>query len=103
MIGQIGVANSSADPQAAVRNGLDLVERQTTYVEHPRRGFDIQFHQINKSGSAGDETHIRTLLRGLRLSGCRDGCSGVGWSRKFKVFHSEALLMDVCECVGLRR
>ena len=68
MVGEIRIADGRADLQAAVGRRFDLVERQTVDVEQPRRRFDVQLHQVEQRRAAGDEPHVRALLRGLRLA-----------------------------------
>jgi hypothetical protein len=53
--GEIGVAHQGADAQPSVRCRLDLVERKSVYVDQMRGRFDLQLHQVDQVGSAGDE------------------------------------------------
>ena len=53
--GEIGVAHQRADAQAAVGRRFDLVERQSVDVDQMRRRFDLELHQIEKIGAAGNE------------------------------------------------
>ena len=89
MVGEIGIANGGADLQPAVGRGFDLVERQAVDVEHPRRRFDVQLHQIDQRRPAGDEPHVRALLRGLRLRGGRDRRRGICGPNEFKGVHGD--------------
>ena len=53
--GQVGVAHQRADAQAALRRRLDLVERQAVDVDQVRGRLDLQLHQVEQVGAAGDE------------------------------------------------
>ena len=44
-----------ADPQAAARGLLDLLERQPRDVDQPRGPLDVHLHQVDQIGAAGDE------------------------------------------------
>ena len=50
MLREIGIADGSTDLQAAVRRRFDRVERQTVHVDHARRRFDVELHQIQREG-----------------------------------------------------
>ena len=72
MRGQVGVAHQRADAQAAVCRHLDLVQRQAIDVDEMRRRLDLEFHEIEKVGAAGDEL------------GAVDACCGRGgFGREF--------------------
>ena len=53
--GEIGVAHQRADAQPALRRRLDLVEREAVHVDQVRRRLDLQLHQVEQVGAAGDE------------------------------------------------
>ena len=53
--GEIGVAHQRADPQPAFRRRLDLVEAEIVHVDQVRRRLDLQLHQVEQVGAAGDE------------------------------------------------
>jgi hypothetical protein len=67
--GEVGVANQGADAQAAIGRRLDLVEREAVDVDEVGRRFDLQLHQVEQVGAAGDELGVRVA---------RDRCGGVG-------------------------
>ena len=89
MVGEIRIANRGADLQPAVRRRFDLVERQTVDVEEPRGRFDVQLHQIDQRRPAGEEAHVRALLRGLRLRGRRDRRRGICRPSEFESLHGD--------------
>ncbi len=64
--GEGAVRDPRADAQAALRGLFDTGERQQADVDEMRRRLDLQLHEIDEVGAAGDE-----LGRGL---GCR--CAG---------------------------
>ena len=70
-----GVAHGGADFQAAIRQPLDAVERKAVDVHHALRRFDVELHQIDQRGAAGEEPDAGALLRRGRfgLSGDRGG------------------------------
>ena len=57
--GEIGVAHQRADAQPALGRRLDRVERQPVHVDEVRRRFDLQLHQVEQVGAAGDELGAR--------------------------------------------
>jgi hypothetical protein len=67
--GQVGVAHQRADAQAALRRGLDLVQRQAVHVDQMLRRFDLQLHQVQQIGAAGDEAAARRAEGGRRRLG----------------------------------
>ena len=77
VVGELGIANRRTNLQAAIRRRFDLIERQAVDVEHLRRRFDVQLHQVDQRRPAGEEPHVRALLRGLRLRGARDRRRGI--------------------------
>ena len=56
---KIGVAHQRADAQPAFGCGLDLVELKTVHVDQMRRRLDLELHQIEQIGAAGDELGAR--------------------------------------------
>ena len=80
MVGEIGIANGGADLQPTVRSGFDRVERQTVDVNHPRRRFDVQLHQVDERRAAGDEPHVRALLCGCSLGHAGNRRRGISWA-----------------------
>jgi hypothetical protein len=53
--GKIAVPYQRADTQAAIRRLLDLVERQAVDIDQARRRLDLQLHQVEQIGPAGDD------------------------------------------------
>ena len=90
MVGEIRITNGGANLQAAVRRCFDFVERQTVDVDHPRRHFDVQLHQIDQRRAARNEPHIRTLLCGFRLRGSRNRRRGIRRPNEFEGVHGIA-------------
>ena len=64
--GEIRVAHQRADAQAAVGRRLDLVERQPVHVDEVRGRLDLELHQVEQVGSAGDELGAGDARRGRR-------------------------------------
>ena len=62
--GKIGVADQRADAQAAVRRRLDPVEAEVIDVDQMLRRLDLQLHQIEQIGAAGDEFGALGAQRG---------------------------------------
>ena len=87
MPGQVGVAHQRADPQPAVGQPLDLGQRQVIDVDHLLRLLDVELHQVEQGGAAGDEAHFGALLRGARAGGGADRLAGIGGAGKGKRFH----------------
>ena len=90
MVGEIGIANGGADLQPAVGRRFDLVERQAVDVEEPRGRLDVQLHQVEQRRPAGEEPHVRALLRGFRLRGRRDRRRGICGPNEFEGMHGIA-------------
>jgi hypothetical protein len=79
---EVGVAHESTDPHAASRRRLDRVETKPVDVHKVGRRLDLQFHQVEKVGAAGDEF-------GARL--CSDSLDGIFRTRRpfvGKIFHA---------------
>ena len=53
--GGVGVRRLGADPQPAVRQLLDLLQRQAADVDQVRRLLDLELHQVEQVGAAADE------------------------------------------------
>ena len=53
--GDVGVADQGADAQAAIGRLLDLAQRQAADVDQVRRLLDVELHQVEQVGAAGDE------------------------------------------------
>ena len=87
MVGEIRISNGGANLQPAVRRCFDLVERQTVDVDQPHRRFDVQLHQIDQRRAAGDEPHVRALLRGFRLRAGRNRRRGICGPNEFEGVH----------------
>ena len=66
-----------------------FVERQTVDVEELRGRFDVQLHQIEQRRPAGDESHVRALLRGFRPRGSRNRRRGICGANEFKGIHGD--------------
>ena len=67
MVGDIGVADEGSDDQATRRARLDVIERETVDVDDLARAFDVELHQVDEGGAAGDEANLRALLGGRGL------------------------------------
>ena len=52
--------------QAAVVGRLDLVEPEVLHVDQMRRRLDLELHQVEQVGAAGDELGARRARRPLR-------------------------------------
>ncbi len=52
---EIAVANQRADTQAASGSLFDLVERQPVDVDEFRWRLDLELHQVEQIGAAGDD------------------------------------------------
>src|SRR5258708_5194020 len=72
---------------AILRSWADVGERQTVNVEKLRGGFDIQFHQVEQRGAAGDESYLRALLGSLSVRGGRDSRGWIHRPDELKGFH----------------
>src|SRR5690606_24273178 len=64
--GGVSVAHECGYTQAAFRGGFELVECEIVDVDEMRRRFDLQLHQIEQVGAAGDELCALVLRRGGR-------------------------------------
>ena len=73
--GEIGVADQRADAQAAVRRRLDLVEAEAVDVDQVRRRLDLELHQIEQVGAAGDELRARRARAAAAASAGVRACS----------------------------
>src|SRR5580698_4012980 len=62
MMGQIGVADHGADAKTAVGELLDGVEADVVDVDESGGALNIEFHEVEQSGAAGDKADI--LIRG---------------------------------------
>jgi hypothetical protein len=78
--GQVGVAHQRTDAQAAVGGAFDLVEAEAVDVDQVRGRLDLQLHQVEQVGAAGNEA--RAGQCGCRVrqpaSGRRDAFVGEG-------------------------
>src|ERR1700727_859312 len=52
---QIAVSHPRADAQASFRGVFDLVQRNTVDIDEMGGPLDLQLHQVEKVGSAGDD------------------------------------------------
>ena len=68
--GEIGVAHQRADAQPSLGGRFDLVERQPVDVDQMRWCLDLELHQVEQVGAAGNE------LGTLDASGCRRSLGG---------------------------
>ena len=69
--GEIGVAHQRADAQPALGRRFDLVEREAVDVDQMRRRFDLELHQVEQVGAAGDELGALDARGGRRSLGGR--------------------------------
>nr|GEU28231.1 hypothetical protein [Tanacetum cinerariifolium] len=65
---QVGIAHQGADAQATVCRGLDAVEGQAVDIDQVGWRLDLELHQVQQVGAAGDEA---------RAGGAGDGLGGV--------------------------
>src|SRR6185503_9714378 len=70
-----------------VRCVFDLIEWQTIDIQNACRSLNIQLHQVDQRCAATHETHVRALLRCLRLCSSSDGCCGISWPDEFERMH----------------
>ena len=63
---KVAVADERTDPEAAV-NLLDLAERQSADVDESVRRLDLELHQVEQVGAAGDKAGA--AARGLARIG----------------------------------
>jgi hypothetical protein len=71
--GQIGIAHQGADAQSAIRCRLDLVQAQAVDVDQVRRRLDLEFHEVEQVGAAGDEARAWYFHDRCRGFGRRSG------------------------------
>ena len=84
-MGEIGIANQRADPEAAIGETFDAVEpRQTRDVDQTVRTRDAALHQVEQVG-AGRE------IGGTGFGGGRDGVGNGRGPDIFEVLHAERL------------
>ena len=76
VIRQLRISNRRTDLQPALACYLDHVERQMIDVNDQRVCFDVQLHEIDQRGAAGEEPHVRALLRGLRRAAAAIAAAG---------------------------
>ena len=69
MSSEVGVSHQRTDPQPTFGGALDLVEREAVHVDQMRRRLDLELHQIEQVGAAGDELRTRNPRRGGRSFG----------------------------------
>src|SRR5260370_34287587 len=53
--GALGVCRLRSDPDPAVRQIFDLLQRQPADIDQMRRLLDLELHQVQKLGAATDE------------------------------------------------
>ena len=79
-----------------------MIEGETINVDDLARPLDVELHQIDKCGPAGNEANLRTLLGG---GGLRCGLNGlstvVGWV-KVKLSIVELPVGPCCEALERR-
>src|SRR2546421_471760 len=80
--GKVGVAHQRANPQSALRCGFDLVQCEAVDVDQMRRRLDLEFHQVEQIGAAGNEF----CPLGAYGGGC--GLSGGGGALVSEGFHA---------------
>src|SRR6266481_343969 len=83
-----GVADCGADLQSTIGHEFNLVEWQAINIEHPCGSLHVQLHQVDQRCAATHESHVRALLRRLRLCCGGDGCRGVCWTDEFEGMHA---------------
>ena len=67
-VGEVGVTHERADPDAAVRGLFDPVERKVVDVDDHLWPLDVQLHQVEQRGAAGDEADPGAVLGRAGLS-----------------------------------
>ena len=78
--GKVGVAHQSANAQTPFGRRLDLVERQAVHIDQMGRRLDLELHQVEQVGAAGDEAAAR-----------RPHCRRRGFGRGARAFVGEGL------------
>ncbi len=63
---EICVAHQRSDAQSTFRSRFDLIEREPVDVDEMLRRFDLELHEIEQIGAAGDELGSRPALRCCR-------------------------------------
>jgi len=84
---QVSIADQRADAQSALWRRFDPVEAQMIDVDQVGRRFDLELHQVEQIGAAGNEA--RTLHRSCGLGGIRNaGRAAIG--KRLHAFFSPA-------------
>ena len=86
---KVAVSNQRADAQAALRRLFDLVERQPVDVDQHRWRLDLQLHQVEQIGAAGNDFRARFHGSG----GSAGGGIGTLIGKGFHVGNPAACLM----------
>ena len=73
MTGQGGVGHQGSDPEPALLRILDAVQPEVLNIDQMVRRLDLQLHQIEQIGPAGDEFGARTRRHRRRGFGGRAG------------------------------
>ncbi len=71
VVGGVRVRQERPEPQAAVRQLLEKIERQAADVDQPRRRGHVVFHQIDQVGAARQHRRPRLGERRQRLGEVR--------------------------------
>ena len=69
--GKVGIAHQRADAQASLGSGLDPVERKPVDIDQMAGRFDLQLHQVEQVGAAGDEPGVGGARGGRHRLGGR--------------------------------
>ena len=81
----------AAEPQAAVVEGdlAGITLSQRIDVDDAGRPHHVELHQVEQRRAAGDEAHVRTLLRSFRPRGGRYRRRGICRPNEFEGLHGD--------------
>ncbi len=82
--GKVAVAHPRPDPHAALRQRLDLVERQPGHVDKQVGARDAELHVVDEVGAGAEKRRTRAARDP------RHGTRGVGGALVFKRVHDAA-------------
>lgn len=96
MMSEIAIANVGADGDFIARD-KDLSEWEATDIDEMGGGEDVEFHEVDESGAAGEEGRLCVGGNGL------DGSFGSGGGDEGKRVHLAVLLnvLDGCYDIGI--
>ena len=86
---EVGIADEGADAEAAIGGVFDFVEGEAVDVDEVRRGLDLQLHEVEQIGAAGDESGAGVACGGGGgLCGGGGGLCGGGGALEGEGFHT---------------